>query len=258
MMEQICLREGRNSMRQTRIGLLVLALLAAVGLTTTTAMAGSGSQERMYRVTLLNLTGGQPFSPPVAATHRRGEHMFQVGGLASDELAAIAQGGMQGPMFEVFDGANGVTDAVDVARPLTPRGITRDTITSWVSFEITARNGDRLSLATMLICTNDGFLGLDSVRLPGHGTAVYLVNGYDAGREENTELSEHIVDPCSALGPVALADDPDGNLESGTGVSTEPPVDIAMHPGILGVGELSVDGHDWINPVARVVVQRIA
>ena len=30
---------------------------------------------------------------------------------------------------------------------------------------------------------NDGFVGLDSARLPNHGTQVFYLKGYDAGTE---------------------------------------------------------------------------
>jgi hypothetical protein len=127
--------------------------------------------------------------------------------------------------------------------------------TDTASFEIRAREGDRLSLATMLICTNDGFLGLDSVKLPDDEARTFFLNGYDAGRENNTEVSEHIVDPCSALGPAVLPGDPDGNLESGPGVTTDPPERIRHHPNIQGGGELSVALHGWSDPVAKVTVE---
>jgi hypothetical protein len=235
------------------VGVGVLATLALGA--TAPAGFGGGDELETYRVTLKNLTSGQPFSPPVAATHRRSMRMFKVGGFASDELAAIAQGGDEMPMFNLFNGSPKVTQAVDVARPLTPKGKVVGSFTDTVSFEIRARENDRLSLATMLICTNDGFLGLDAVRLPDDDSRTFLLNGYDAGRENNTEISPHLVDPCSALGPTPLPGDPDGNLDSGAGVTTSPPDRIRHHPGIQGSGELSVAQHGWTDPVAEVTVE---
>ncbi len=182
--------------------------------------------------------------------------MFEIGGLASDELAAIAQGGDPEPMFNLFDGAKHVTDVVNVGRPLTRLGTTVGSFTDSATFEIEATPGDRFSLATMLICTNDGFLGLDAVDLPKGGSATYMLNGYDAGRENNNGLSENIVDPCSLLGPVALPGDPDGNVDTGS-VLTSPAQPIAHHPGISRTGELSSTLHDWSDPVARVVIERV-
>jgi hypothetical protein len=239
-------------MRSNPILLAVIGL-AVAGFMAITEPAASKPEVSMYRVTLVNLTSGQPFSPPVAATHTKAIRMFEVGELASDELAAIAQAGDQGPMFRRFASSSNVTQAVDVARPVTRSGQAGDTVT----FEIAAAPGDRLSLATMLICTNDGFLGLDAVKLPRAGAEEFLLAGYDAGREESTERSEDLVDPCSALGPVPLRGDPNGNRDSGPGVTTSPAVPIAHHAGIAGTADLSVALHGWTDPVARVTVERI-
>jgi hypothetical protein len=233
----------------------VSVLTALVLAATAPAGFGSGGELETYRVTLRNLTSGQPFSPPVAATHRKSIRMFDVGAFASDQLAAIAQGGDQLPMFDLFNASPRVTQTVDVGKPLTPAGKVVGAFTDTVTFEISARRGDRLSLATMLICTNDGFLGLDAVKLPDGGQKTFSVNGYDAGRENNTEISPDIVDPCSALGPAALPGDPDGNLDGGPGVTTTPPARIAHHPNITGVGELSTLLHGWQDPVATVTVE---
>lgn len=208
-----------------------------------------------YRVTIENRTHGQPFSPPVAATHQKSIRMFEVGGFASNELAAIAQGGDQIPMFNRFRSSNKVTEVVNVGRPLTRMGTVIGSFTDSATFEIGAAPGDKFSIATMLICTNDGFLGLDAVELPKHGSAIHWLNGYDAGREQNTEQSVDLVDPCSALGPLALPGDPDGNRD-GPPVTTVPAQRIHHHPNIQGTGELSLQ-HRWSDPVARVTITRL-
>ena len=241
-----------NMLKFMGTGLIVLTLLFVAR---SGAAYADGPHLRTYRVTLQNLTKGQPFSPPVAATHRHGPRMFQVGNLASDELAAIAQDGNEVPMFNLFNGSSKTTQAVDIGRPLTPSGKVVGTFTDSVTFEIKAAPGDRFSLATMLICTNDGFLGLDAVKLPPEGSRVFWLAGYDAGRENNTEKSQDIVDPCSALGPFKLSGDPNGNID--TAVATNPRQVIQLHPGIKGVGDLSVQDHGWTDPVAKVTITRI-
>jgi hypothetical protein len=180
--------------------------------------------------------------------------MFRVGKLASPGLEAIAEDGNQTPMFMRFQGLRHATDAVDVGRPLTPNGQTVMDFTDSATIMIQGRPSDRLSLATMLICTNDGFTGLDSADLPLFGSRVYLTAGYDAGTEDNTELSMDIVDPCSALGPVTIGGDPDGNLNDP--VDTMPREPIQHHPGIFEVGDL-LGAHAWTDPVAKVTVTRV-
>ncbi len=211
-----------------------------------------------YRVSLQNLTGGQPFSPPAAATHDEDIHMFQVGELATDELAAIAQDGNEIPMVNLFNSLrldDNVTDVVDVGRPITPRRVVKDGFTDSVTFMIRAHSGHRFSIATMLICTNDGFTGLDGVKLPKHGTRVFLTNAYDAGREVKTEKQPDIVEPCSLLGPVVLPGvHPSPNFDP----PIVPPYPIRMHAGIQGVGDLSIALHGWVNPVAKVTITRVS
>jgi hypothetical protein len=201
------------------------------------------------------MTHGQPFSPGVAATHRANAHIFQVGDLAPSGIEAIAEDGNEAPAVGMLDGAAGITDVFDINRPITPDGVTIGDFTDSFTFEITARPGDRLSIALMLICTNDGIAAVDRARLPAHGSVSFGLNGYDAGTEDNTEMSDDIVDPCSALGPVALPGDPDGNDDAG--VDSDPHTPIAHHAGVLGTGELNEMAHGWDDPVAMVTVERV-
>jgi Spondin_N len=238
-------------------GLIVACsgLLALSALLVALPVSASSEHLRTYRVTLTNLTHGQPFSPPVAATHHKNLHMFQVGHTASNQLAAIAQDGDEVPMFNLFNSAAGVTQAVDIGRPLTTSGKTVGSFTDSVTFDIRAQARDRLSLATMLICTNDGFLGLDAVRLPHAGSRTLLLVGWDAGRENNTQKSIDLVDPCSVLGPVTLAGDPNGNRD--VEVATVPLAVVQLHPGIKPIGDLSPATHGWRDPVAKVTITRL-
>jgi hypothetical protein len=239
-----------------RKSLVAIAGLATLALTAIVPAAfGTSPELGAYRVTLVNLTSSQPFSPPVAATHQKTIRMFQVGSLASAELAAIAQDGDEMPMFTRFATSDKVTQTVDIGRPLTRSGTTVGSFTDTATFEINAAPGDKFSIATMLICTNDGFLGLDSVKLPKKGAQTFFLAGYDAGAEENTEQSVDIVDPCSVLGPTPLPGDPDGNRDSE--VATVPAEVIQHHAGIQGVGELSIAQHGWSDPVASVTIERI-
>jgi hypothetical protein len=202
----------------------------------------------MYKVTIHNLTDGQPMSPPVAATHKNKIGMFQVGELASPGLEAIAEDGNNSMMFNRFDMSGDATDAVDYGAPvLAGTGETR---------MIMAHRGDRLSFATMLICTNDGFTGFDRAMMPMQGAWVYLLNSYDAGTEMNTESSEDIVDPCSGLGPLVLPGDPNGNENDA--VDMIPQMRIMHHPNIMGSGDLTIADHGWMNPVVKVTVNRVA
>lgn len=144
-----------------------------------------------------------------------------------------------------------VADVVVAAAGTPPPVLPGDAVT----FSITAERGAKfVSFASMLICTNNGFTGLDTGRLPQQvGDAVtFETNGYDAGTEINTEDFADIVPPCQALVGVS-SDDP------GTGTSnpalTEGGV-IRHHPGIRGGVGLVPGIHGWADPVARITIER--
>ncbi len=239
--------------------LRLLAVVAVVAVMAAVAIPANGSGgTRTYEVTITNLTDGQPLSPPVAVTHR-GAPLFKVGRFATPAIEAIAEDGNQALAVNGFTGAldvfTFVSDVVDGGEPLTPAGTVAAGFDDTLTFNITADRRDRFSLATMLICTNDGFTGADRVKLPNHGTRTYHLRAYDAGTENNTEMSEDIVDPCSGLGPVALAGDPNGNENDA--VATSPVRRIRRHQGVDGtVGDL-LGVHDWGNePIAVLTITR--
>jgi hypothetical protein len=104
----------------------------------------------------------------------------------------------------------------------------------------------------MLICTNDGFTGVDSLRLPKDvGAVVVRSAGYDAGTELNTG---DIVPPCQGLVGVSSG-------EPGTGTSNPALAEggvIHHHPGIAGGADLVPAIHGWTDPVAEITVERVA
>jgi Spondin_N len=239
------------------LALAVLALVALVGPGPVSEASADDDDDdlRTYRVTIENETDEQPFSPGVALTHRKSVNLFRVGQQASLGIERIAEDGNQGPSVTAAMGAQGVTDVFDINQPTTREETTFMSFTDEFTFEIQARARDRLSLAIMLICTNDGFTGLDSVKLPKDDDSVtYRTQGYDAGTENNTEQSEDIVDPCSALGPAPLAGDPN---DPNGGIPTSPQAAISHHPGILGGGDLTPSLHNWENPVAEITIELI-
>ena len=161
--------------------------------------------------------------------------MFKVGRRASDELEAIAEDGNNGPMIARLDGAprRAVIDFFGDDAPILPGAS--------ISFELKAARRARLSLAGMLVCTNDGFTGLDGRRLPKQGSKEYYLKTYDAGTEKNTELATDV--PCL----------PGGNENDAVNTNRR----IRPHRGIQEVGDLTEADHGWTNPVAKVVIERI-
>jgi hypothetical protein len=107
----------------------------------------------------------------------------------------------------------------------------------------------------MLICTNDGFTGVSSLRLPHHVGQTFVVRsaGYDAGTEVNTEDFADMVPPCQALVGVSSG-------EAGTGTSNPALAEggvIHHHAGIAGIADLVPAVHGWHDPVVEIAVERV-
>lgn len=218
-----------------------------------------GQKAATYEVTITNLTPGQPLTPPVVATHRRSFHIFRKGRPASFELQEIAENGNSAPLLAALEGKSRVSDFQQVGMtPLLPAADPGGTaLPDSVTFTITADRGARfLSFASMLICTNDGFTGIDGVRLPkrvGRSRTV-TTKGYDAGTEINTEDFANMVPPCQSLIGVSSG-------EEGTGMSDPALAQggvVKRHPGIEGDSDLVPEVHGWHGPVAKVKITRVS
>ena len=220
------------------------ALGAVIAVTLGLALAGSSSAQEMttYNVTIENLTDGQPFTPPVLVAHTSAMSVFETGEAASAEVSAIAENGNNDPLVALVGGANAVHAYVAGDGPVMPGAS--------ATMTIQAPAGSYLSAVFMLICTNDGFSGLDSMMLPASGSTSVDANAYDAGSEQNTEDFADIVPPCQGLVGVSSDDE-------GTGMSNPALAEggvITMHAGIQGGNDLTVADHGWSGPVARITV----
>jgi hypothetical protein len=237
-------------MRNRRVvGVLAAVSMLALLVGAPTAAAGP---ERSYTVTITNSTDGQPFTPALATTHKGSDGLFSVGSAASFELKEIAENGNLDPMVERVTGDSDFADlVVQTGNTGVPPVMPGETVT----FQITAGAPfNFLSWASMLICTNDGFTGVDTLKLPSEvGESVSMsTQGYDAGTEINTEAFVDLVPPC---GPLTGQD----SMGQGAGISNPALAEngvIHHHGGILGVGDLDPAINDWDNPVATITVER--
>jgi hypothetical protein len=206
-------------------------------------------------VTVRNLTHGIYFTPLLVTVHDEGEHLFRVGNEASEALATMAEGGDIGGLLDQVGGADGDTfDGRD-------EGLTAPGEAKTARLEVRGRRRNkRLSVVGMLLPTNDGFVGLDSIEIPREpGTYVFYADGYDAGTEANDE----IVNGGGALGAAGVPKDPGGaNGTGGTGAAEEDRNQMVhVHRGVLGDldpsgGPSDLDSriHRWRNPVAEITL----
>ncbi len=240
----------------TRRARWVAALVMMLTAASLVPAAASAPNTRTYTVTITNLTDGQPFTPPLVATHKRPADFFDVGSPASYGIKEIAENGNLAPLMDSLLASNKVSDVVVAVAgdppPLMPGAS--------VTFDIDGGPGAKwLSYASMLICTNDGFTGADGLRLPKTvGETVSATSfAYDAGTEINTEYFGDIVPPCPALTGVASS-------VAGSGMSNGALAEggvITHHDGVMtaaGMDALLVSVHGWDTslPVARITVTR--
>ncbi len=221
--------------RRTLVAGLALASTATV-VPAVVAAGGGGGQTSTYRVTIENLTppGSQPLSPAGVVVHGPHADVWSVGQPATAAVAAIAEDAGVPIFVDTYAQTPGVSHAAVGGGGAIPPGASD-------SFEFEARPGQRLSLVSMLVNTNDAFTGLDAIVL-GRPSQQFEVGAYDAGTEANNE------DPAFIPGPVGGnpgVRDPEGDV-------------IRPHGGIVGLpGGIDPAIYGWDDPVARITVERL-
>jgi hypothetical protein len=107
------------------------------------------------------------------------------------------------------------------------------------------------------VCTNDGFTGVDGLKLPakvGRSVTASTV-AYDTGTERDTENFADIMPPCQALIGVHSSTGAPGTAMSNPALA-EGGV-IALNAGIQGGHDLDPAVHGWTGPVGQVTVKRV-
>lgn len=203
--------------------------IVCLGLVTTHVLA------EPYQVTVTNITAGQTFTPRLIITHTAGS-LWTLGMPAIPQLATIAEGGDVAPLQALLAKQGSAITATTVGDGMLAPGASQ-TVT------INGTPGKMLSLAFMLLPTNDGFSGLNGAMLPMSGTTTYTAPVYDAGSELNDQLCTKIPGPlCGGEGTNT------GDVGEGF---------VHIHPGIHSKGSLDPAKYDWNNPAVQVTVTRL-
>lgn len=219
-----------NTLRTTAIALLL-------GSTATLAQ-----ESARYEVTITNITPAQTFTPQLVVTHPGRTRLFTLGEPASESLEILAEAGSTAPLTDELAG-----DAWDVQ---TIDGLLGPGES--VSTRVTGRAPGMgfVSVAAMLIPTNDTFVALNRVRLHRSGMRTYLVPAYDAGTEANDQNCLNIPGPRCG-GEDFNPEGGEGFVHIGNGFHTLAEDDVE------GGEVLGPETYDWRNPVAKVVVRRL-
>lgn len=236
-------------------------------------------------IELTNLTHGMYFTPRLASAHAADYHLFEIGAAATAGLRTMSETGS--PMvlageqpaeavFSVDASGNSPTIEDGVPRILGPGG------SSTITLENVPDQAISLSLAAMLMPTNDAIVGLDAFALPdGTGSYELYLNAYDTGTEANTELvlpaNLRGFPECSSTEDEASANcnntsyipfHPDaaqsgffnvGSEGSGVVASSSAELQVVhIHRNVIGdftrtggSSDLDAGFHRWLNPVGR-------
>jgi hypothetical protein len=219
-----------------------------------TALASQSLAAAELELKLTNLTQGLHFTPILISAHNSDERLFEVAMPATTALQTMAEGGNLTLLIAQADAAGSDVVANPAEGLLAP---STSTITTLMSTDA----NEYLSIAAMLLPTNDGFVGLDSWKIPTEaGTYSVYLNAYDAGTEANDEL---IVEGAGAPGTPGIPAAPGGNAgNGGSGLSSSQiNTMVHIHSGNLGdddlaagASDLSNTVHRWLNPVAKLTI----
>ena len=239
-----------------RRSFLALAGLLAVLLPTVAATSAVGAEANAptYDITFVNNTSGQYFTPPNVALHRDTVDVFDLRGPASPGVQAVAENGAVEVLAEELAGAvdaAGLGVSGVLVRDLDAgQGPLAPGVTATGSFTTNER---KISVVSMIICTNDGFAGSDSKNLPrvDGETIRYDLRGYDAGTEINTENRADLV-PAPFCG-----DDGQGTFDTNPSLAEDGV--IRVHRTLQGNGDLPLEKFDWDNneDIAYVEITRL-
>ena len=191
-----------------------------------------------YEITITNLTRGQTFTPPAAVVHSDAVQLFSLGAAASPQLAALAEAGDPEPLADLLTPLSGV-GGIAVADAGIPPGQT-------VTLTVTDTRGlELITVASMLVPTNDGFYALNGVAVPESGETVTMVApAYDAGSEPNDEVCANVPGPPDVCDGEGFSPQQDGEGY------------VHIHGGIHGIADLVAADRDWRNPVAYISIRR--
>lgn len=215
--------------------MLVAALLSVSGI----------AAAAKWHVQITNVTPGQTFTPILTAVHYGSSGVPEVGAAPSAALATLAEGGATGPLGEEILAARPRGTQIATLDGLLGPGQTAETY-------VWGRPGQRLTLAAMLIPTNDTFFAVGSVFLPLYGEKTVRALAYDAGSEPNSQSCADMPGPrCGGQPDSPPSPDDEGFIHVSNGFHD-------LGTAAPGEAEILTPAHyTWNNPVAIVTIRRV-
>ena len=227
-------------MKKVSIVVVLIGVVALVALLTGSLIsANENNEEMMVEVSITNLTRGQILSPVFVARHDASAGpLYTLGSRATPALAKMAEDADASGLMEAWhpDDNDGIAEAKVVALndgPIPPGKTVK------MHFDIDDGKS-KMSFASMLVSTNDAFIGASGLDLSKSRTI--MLNAYDSGSEANSENCAYIPGP------------PCGNHVHDRASSEG---FVHVHAGVHGGNGSGLDPatHDWHNPTARLTIK---
>jgi len=226
-------------------------------------------------LTITNLTFKQIMSQMFIMTHNDNVDLFIAGTPATDALSQLAEGGNASALATLYQNNTDVNSVITTTRLLNPG----DNLTVQIFVD---QNFTFVSVASMMMTTNDAFAGISKLKLEilsnatsanaslGNATSgnstlqIEYIPAWDAGTEANDQKCIHIPGPpCRGEG-ISLNDTANATLNNTDDFPTSvddqfrflftPEGKVSVHRGIhdqLGT-DLLAAVFDWRNPVAKL------
>lgn len=200
-----------------------------------------------FDVTVTNLTNAQPLSPIAVIAHQSGYSFFAIGSPATTGLEEMAEGGDNTALLAEADADAMVTVTTSGAAPIGPAA--SEVVT--IDLPESELPGLRISVATMLVNTNDAFSGLNGMQVGGMAVGDVLnirSIAYDSGTEADSEEAASIPGPA-------------GGGEGFNPARDDQADQVSMHSGVVSgddgfaTSDLT-EQHRFDNPVAQILIVR--
>lgn len=199
-----------------------------------------------YTVSVANLTANQPMSPLAVLVHNSDFQLFEVGHSASVALEHLAEGGSNAELIAMMN------DDDNIDQGISGNGLLLPGASDEVTISINPNRFGYLSVASMLVNTNDAFVGETGLSLKSLAVGesyIMNMNVWDSGTEFNDELAVTIPGPAGG-GEGFNADRNDSSDR------------VAFHAGVISQDDGLMDSalsanHRFLNPGAKVTITRI-
>lgn len=199
-----------------------------------------------FNISITNLTSNQIFSPFAIIAHTSGYHAWQIGSASSLGLEILAEEG-DPQTFIAEANANDHFLASSMGDSPTLPGSTTEII-----LELDENSDIYVTLASMLVNTNDAFTGLNAYAISDleiQESVMIFAISYDAGTEDNIETQTSIPGPVAGGEGFNAARDDIVNV-------------VTVHAGAITADEGLMNSvldssYKWDHPVAKIVISRL-